>query len=394
MGLPIRRSCRRGTRLWGPSRAAFGDRRGATRGRVTRRGGAPSGPTRRARPAPTPCPGPGPAGAGVPHAGAVGCGGPHPSARGEGVVGCDETGVPTPGKASVGGERQDAGTLGQGGPGPMAVTCGDREPQATWPVAVRWSRPTTGASAPQRRQQTRGPEAIPWRTTPARALRRLEQARAWGVPPRGVGADADEGDHPHLLAGVEARQDPAGVAVRTDVAGRRRQAATSRRWRAEAWLQSVPRWQWRTMRWRQGTTGRWRQQCVAVRCGCVPREGSHPEGWLGGERATRGPPEERTSCWSHLPAETTRAERASWAHRRQASEPGHAAATGALGWDPSQGRWGPGLHRPAVPVRRADSVRGWREPRPRPRHTRPGRPRDPVPPSADVPAPDAAGGAS
>ena len=36
----------------------------------------------------------------------------------------------------------------------------------------------------------------------------LDQARAWGVPYRCIGADAEDGDHPNFLAELEARQEP------------------------------------------------------------------------------------------------------------------------------------------------------------------------------------------
>ena len=51
------------------------------------------------------------------------------------------------------------------------------------------------------------PAEVASQTQPAMALRRREQARAGGVPDRGVVADADDGAHPHCLAGVEARQE-------------------------------------------------------------------------------------------------------------------------------------------------------------------------------------------
>jgi SRSO17 transposase len=56
---------------------------------------------------------------------------------GAGVLIVDDRGFPTPGQASGGMARQDAGPLGKGGHGHVAVTCWDRAPQATWPVAVR-----------------------------------------------------------------------------------------------------------------------------------------------------------------------------------------------------------------------------------------------------------------
>jgi SRSO17 transposase len=171
---------------------------------------------------------------------------------GDGVLVCDATGFPTQGTASVGVERQDSGTLGTVGNCQVAVTCCDRDPQATWPVTVRLDLPQTWAYDPERRQQARVPTAIAFQTKPAIALPLLDQARAWGVPPRGVVADADEGDNPTFLRGLEARHERYVVAVRTAFPVCVGGAATSPVWRADARLQSVPRWQWRTRRWRRG----------------------------------------------------------------------------------------------------------------------------------------------
>jgi hypothetical protein len=52
------------------------------------------------------------------------------------------------------------------------------------------------------------PPEVAFQTTPESALALRDQARAWGVPHGCVVADADEGDTPHLLAGLEARQEP------------------------------------------------------------------------------------------------------------------------------------------------------------------------------------------
>jgi len=304
------------------------------------------------------------------------------AARGDGGWVVDDTGFPKQGKASLGVERQYSGTLGKVGNCQVAVTCCYSDPQATWPVAVRLYLPKTWAYDPQRRQQTRVPEDIPFLTQPEIALTLLDQARAWGVPHRGVVADADYGDNPNFWAGLEARQEPYVVAV------------TSRLWRADELLQTVPRWQWRTIRWRQGTKGWWRKKFVAVRCWRVTSDGQHHVGWLVGERATRGQPEERNYCWSNLPTETMREELASLAHRRQAIEPLHEEAKGELGWDQDQGRLWPGFHRHAVTVMLAYSFLVWLDRRQRRRTERQGRPRDPFSPSAGVPAPHTTGGAS
>ncbi len=127
--------------------------------------------------------------------------------RGEGVLVIDDMGFAKRGTASVGVERQYSGTLGKVGNCQVAVTCCDSDPQATWPVAVRLSLPQTWAYDPERRREARVPGEVPFQTKPEIALALLDQARTWGVPHRGVVADADYGDNPNVLAGLEERQE-------------------------------------------------------------------------------------------------------------------------------------------------------------------------------------------
>ena len=54
-------------------------------------------------------------------------------------------------------------------------------------------------------------------------------------------------------------------------------------------------------------------------------------GWLLGERAARGQPEERKYYWSNLPASATLEELVDVAHRRHAVEQFHEEAKGELG---------------------------------------------------------------
>jgi hypothetical protein len=183
-------------------------------------------------------------------------------------------------------------------------------------------------------------------------------------------------------------------AGRTDFQRSGGQAATSPGWRADPRLQPVPRGQWRTSRWRHGSTGWWRQKCVGVRGWRVTSDGHRHEGGWVGERAPRGQPEARNDCWRNRPPDSPRKTLAGDAHRRQAMAQFPAAATGALGWDQDQGRLGPGVHRHAVTVLLAYSVLAWLERRQRGRDQREGRRRDPVSPSAAAPAPDPASGAA
>jgi SRSO17 transposase len=316
------------------------------------------------------------------------------ASTGNGVLVFDETGFPKRGHASVGVARQYSGTLGKVGNCQMAVTCCDSDRWATWPGAVRVYLPKSGADDPVRRQQARVPEEVAFQTKPEMALALLDHARAWGVPHRCVVADADDGDHPNFLAGLEARQEPYVVAVRTDFPVRVGQAVTSPVWRADDLLQTVPRWQWRTIRGRRGTKGWLCQKFVAVRGWRVTSDGDQHEGGLVGERAPRGQPEERKYYWSNLPAEATLEELAGLAHQRHAIEPFHEEAKGELGWDQYQGRLWPGFHRHAVAVMLAYSVLVWLAQRQRRRHQREGRRHNLFPPSAKAPAPDLAGGAS
>jgi SRSO17 transposase len=305
---------------------------------------------------------------------------------GDGVLVFDDTGFPKRGTASVGVARQYSGTLGKVGNCQVAVTCCYTDRRATWPVAVRVYLPKSWADDPVRRQQARVPPAVTFQTKPEIALALLDHARAWGVPHRCVVADADYGDNPHFLAGLEARPERYVVAVRTDFPVRVGGAATSPTWRADELLQTVPRWQWRTVRWRRGTKGWLRKKFVAVRGWRVTSDGHRHEGWLVGERATRGQPEERKYFWSNLPPATPLEALAGYAHRRHAIEQFHEEAKGELGWDQYQGRLWLGFHRHAVTVMLAYSFLVWLEQQQRRHHTRQGRRRDLFSPSAEVPA--------
>jgi SRSO17 transposase len=272
--------------------------------------------------------------------------------------------------------------LGKVGNCQVAVTCCYTDPQAIWPVAARLYLPQAWADEPERRGKARVPDEVTFQTKPEIALALLDRARAWGVPYRCVIADADYGDNPTFLAGLEARQERYVVGVRTDFPVTVGGAVTSPVWRADELLRSVPRWQWRTVRWRQGTKGWLRKKFVGVRCWRVTSDGQRHAGWLLGERAARGQPEERKYYWSNLPASAMLEELAGYAHRRHAVEQFHEEAKGELGWDQYQGRLWPGFHRHAVTVMLAYSFLVWLELRQRRGQPRRGRPRDPFSPSA------------
>jgi SRSO17 transposase len=313
---------------------------------------------------------------------------------GNGVLIFDDTGFAKQGKVSVGVARQYSGTLGKVGNCQVAVTCCYDDPHASWPVAVRLYLPEDWTAAPERLQRARVPSDVTFQTKPQIALALLDQARSWGVPHRCVTADADYGDNPNFLAGLEDRNERYVVAIRCDFQVRPKRRGAPPAQRADQVLAAVPRRQWRTIRWRHGTKGWLRKKFVAVRAWRITTEGEAHIGWLVGERAARGQPEEHKFYWSNLLASATLEEMVDYAHRRHAIEQFHEEAKEELGWDQYQGRLWPGFHRHAVTVMLALSFLCWLELRHRQNQPKRGRPRDPFSPSAGSLALRPASGAS
>ena len=313
---------------------------------------------------------------------------------GNGALIFDDTGFAKQGKASVGVARQYSGTLGKVGNCQVAVTCCYSDSQASWPVAVRLYLPEVWTADPQRLKRARVPAEVTFQTKPEIALALLDQARAWGVPHRCVVADADDGDNPNFLAGLEARRERYVVAVRCDFQVRRKCRGAPPSQRADQMLAALPRRQWRTIRWRHGTKGWLRKKFVAVRAWRLTAEGEAHIGWLLGERAARGQPEEHKFYWSNLPASASLEELVDYAHRRHAIEQFHEEAKRELGWDQYQGRLWPGFHRHAAAVMLAMSFLTWLELQHRRSRPTRGRPRDPFSPSARLASLCSASGAS
>jgi hypothetical protein len=105
---------------------------------------------------------------------------------------------------------------------------------------------------------------VPFQAKPEIALMLRDQARQWGIPHRCVVADADYGDNPNFLARLEAWPERYVVGVRVDFRVSARRTSTGPVQRADQLLQRLPRWQWRTIRWRQGAKGWRRKKVIAV----------------------------------------------------------------------------------------------------------------------------------
>ncbi len=301
--------------------------------------------------------------------------------EGDGVLIFDDTGFAKQGKCSVGVQRQYSGTLGKTGNCQVTVNCHYAERTLAWPVATRLYLPQTGAHDPQRRRQAKVPAEVQFQTKPEIALGLLDQARAWGVRWACVVADADYGDNPNFLAGLEQRRQRYVAAVRCDFKVARSRCGGEVR-RADAVLAAQPASAWRTVRWREGSKGWLSGRFLAWRCWRVQADGKRRAGWLIGEQPGGDAAAQRKYHWSNFRPRATLEALVGYAHRRYWVEQYHEEAKGLLGWDQYQGRLWTGFHRQAVAVMLAYSFLVWQDWQQRQEQPRRGRPRRAFSPSA------------
>jgi SRSO17 transposase len=309
--------------------------------------------------------------------------------EGDGVLIFDDTGFEKRGRHSVGVARQYTGTAGKVTNCQVMVNCHYAERTLAWPVATRLYLPQEWAADEARRQQAHVPAGVRFQTKAEIALALLDEARACGVRHGCVTCDADYGDNPNFLNGLEQRGERHVVAVRADFSvtlGRQPQSPVRR---AAAVLAAQPRRDWQTIAWREGAKGWWRAKFVALRCWRVDGAGGRHVGWLIGQRPGRSQHGDWKYFWSDFPATTPLAIMVEYAHRRHWVEQYHEEAKTELGWDQYQGRRWDGFHRHAVTVMLSYSFLVWLEARQRPQRKVRGRPRSVFSP-ASGPSADAA----
>lgn len=293
--------------------------------------------------------------------------------EGDGVLIVDDTGFAKQGKVSVGVKRQYSGTLGKVANCQVTVNCTYAERTLAWPVATRLYLPEDWANDPARRARAHVPEALRFQTKPEIALDLVDQAVAWGVPFRCVVADSGYGDNPAFLDGLEARQLRYVVEVRANfrvVLERRKDAPVQD---VSVVLAGLPKRQWRTLRWKEGTRGWLKARFIALRCWRIDGEGQRHFGWLIGQRPARGETGEWKYFWSNFPPQAHLSQMVEYTHRRHWVEQYHEEAKGELGWDQYQGRLWHGFHRNAVLVMLSYSFLVWLEWRERASQQRRGR---------------------
>jgi SRSO17 transposase len=314
--------------------------------------------------------------------------------EGDGVLIFDDTGVEKRGRHSVGVARQYTGTAGKVTNCQVTVNCHYAERTLAWPVATRLYLPQAWAVDEARRQQAHVPAAVRFQTKAEIALALLDEARACGVRPACVTCDADYGDNPHFLNGLEQRGERHVVAVRADFSVTLERGPQSPLRQAATVLAAQPRREWRTIAWREGAKGWWRAKFVARRCWRVDGAGTCHVGWLIGQRPGRSQHGDWKYFWSDFPATTPLARMVEYAHRRHWVEQYHEEAKTELGWDQYQGRRWDGFHRHAITVMLSYSFLVWLEGRERQQRQVRGRPRSAFSPASGPPADAAPSGPS
>ena len=301
--------------------------------------------------------------------------------EGDGVLIFDDTGFGKQGKHSVGVARQYSGTMGKIANCQVTVNCHYAERTLAWPVASRLYLPQSWCDDAARRTAAQVPEAVTFQTKPEIALGLLDQANDWQVPHACVVADADYGDNPAFLNGLDTRGEHYVVAVRANFSVVLSRKADESRLRVDEVLSALPRWQWQTIRWREGSEGWLRAKFVSIRCWRVDGEGQRQIGWLIGQRPTRGQGDWKY-FWSNYGPETPLGTMVEYTHRRYWVEQFHEEAKSLLGWDQYQGRLWHGFHRNTNLVMLSYSFLVWLEWRQRQAEPQRGRPRRVFSPSA------------
>jgi SRSO17 transposase len=291
--------------------------------------------------------------------------------EGDAVLIVDDMGLPKQGTASVGVARQYSGALGKVDNCQVTVNLTYAERTVTWPLSSRLYLPEAWASDPERRSKARVPAHIRFQTKAEIALDLLDWALAQTISCAAVVADADYGDQPFFLDGLEQRGLRYVMAVRRDFTVRADLPQAPQR--ADALLASQPKRAWRTIAWREGSQGRLRARFVAVRCWRQDDLRRWREGWLIGEQPPRGQNGDLRWYWSNFPPATPLATLVEYAHRRHQVERFHQDAKTLLGWDQYQGRRWDGFHRHAVLVMLAYSFLVWQEWQQRAQRGNPGR---------------------
>ena len=244
----------------------------------------------------------------------------------------DDTGFPKKGKHSVGVARQYCGQLGKQDNCQVAVSLSVANDAASLPIAYRLYLPRAWADDPDRRGKAKVPDDVTFQTKPSIALDQIKTAKAQGIAPGVVLADAGYGVDGDFRAGLTQMGLAYGVGILPTLSvwrpgqgplsprpwsGRGRPTSRLRRdpehqpLSAKALAEELPAEAWHEVAWREGTNTQLDGRFAALRLRPASRDFErrepHAEEWL----LIEWPPGQAapTKYWlSTLPADTPIAE--------------------------------------------------------------------------------------
>ena len=185
----------------------------------------------------------------------------------------DDTGFPKQGSHSVGVHHQYCGQLGKQANCQVAVTLSIANRHASLPIAYQLYLPKAWAEDAARRNKAHVPEAIRFRTKPQIALEQISAALAAGVAPGVVLMDASYGTNTALRTSIDALGLTYVAAILPTVKVRAAKNPEQRVSVKELAL-SLPKHDWRTITWREGSAARLRSRFARLRVRIAPGRGA------------------------------------------------------------------------------------------------------------------------
>jgi SRSO17 transposase len=217
----------------------------------------------------------------------------------------DDTGFPKKGKHSVGVARQYCGQLGKQDNCQVAVSLSVASDAASLPIAWRLYLPQVWADDPARRKKAKVPDDVTFQTKPQIALDQIRTAKAQGIAPGVILADAGYGADGGFRAGVTQLDLTYVVGVQPTLSvwragegplppkpwsGRGRPTSRLRRdtdhqpVSVETLAEGLASEAWHTVAWREATNVELRSRFAAVRLRPASRDfnrsEAHQEEWL------------------------------------------------------------------------------------------------------------------
>src|SRR5712671_3375903 len=184
----------------------------------------------------------------------------------------DDTSYPKQGTHSVGVHHQYCGQLGKQANCQVVVTLSIANHHASLPIAYRLYLPQAWAQDAARREKAHVPKAIKFKTKPQIALEQIRQACAAGVPRGVVLIDASYGSNSALRAGVSALglSYVAAIVSTVKVRAVSDRDALEPRMSVKELALSLPKHDWRTITWREGSAVKLRSRFARVQVRTAP----------------------------------------------------------------------------------------------------------------------------